>query len=1143
MYRIDRAATAAAVAVMFLVACGGGPDGSDENTGVDVPDAVVADVQADSMEDARPDSTPEDADEDGVTQDVIDVADDGAADVEQDAATDVTSDSVGPDVIQPACEGAIALIANTPYEAQGLDATAESRWADYSCDTEWSYSGPERVFSYTAPCEGQARLTVTPAGDPLSDSYLPVTVAILRTCDQADCFNMIPPAHPLQLTGPTPAGVTTIFVVEAGDTALPPFTILLEQFCLNCVDADEDGFDGFNEIYCPAGDDCNDDNPDVNPGDVETECDGVDQDCDGSDSCQAIVCVDNDSDGYDNYDPSACPVGRDCNDSNAAISPDAAETDCNGVDEDCDGLDWCPGTGQQCDPCLLTGTCRDDHVCMPGLGGSLGIYAYCAALCDNPNQCPTGSTCVADVYEGHGVCMVLTVAECDDGDLTVNDTCGNPVYSATCPGGCDQDAGVCLESCSGSTPASLDTAISGRLTEGPSGMSSYPGIHDVAGHEEVYSFTAGCTGTAHAVATEMADLEMVLLALVGGCTNAGVVAWDSEDNITHEVEFPVVDGDQYFVVVDTTIQNQEGPFTLLIEVDCGQTGLGHCAPCRFDLQCESGYCDIPGEPSVTDGACVAECTGDGNCPEGSRCVLAGENFVCMPDRSGSCDGQDVWVENTCGITWLLQTCPDGTDCNPVQMACTDGCIDNDQDGYDEFGAQTCPHGNDCNDDDSAINPGATDMRCNEVDEDCSGIDNCSDNAQCESCEGGHCAPGFFCFVDPNFEVPGICLADCTDTMECPTNPAWDLACNSWMSGQGDDSFYCRPEVTRTCSGGDEVVTDGCGRTVQATDCDLACYDDFGCVNYCTATQDHPGCGMTVNGTTVGADDRTDYYYNGSETIDDLTGPEVAYRFTASCTGEIAAILKNAADWLTLVVVKNSSGTCRTSSLVAYDVFLDAPEVVSFGIIEGEEFTLIVDGMDGAAGSFDLTVNCLCGAGCVDNDHDGFIDYHKDDCPSGNDCAGTAPTINPGAVDIECNDIDEDCSGYDKCASHACSVDVEFGNLASPVVDLAGSTAGTLDEMTFYAGTCASPYPRFNVETVYHFKPACTGTFDAAISDPLSDQYDMYLLEGACRADLCTSVAWVELTAEVLADHDYYLVIDGNAATSNTWKLDAAVTCL
>ncbi len=1141
MKRLPTAVFVAAT-VAWAAACGGGGAETDETTGTDTVDAVATDAVHDVADDVRPDAAADTTIQDSVQDtEPQDIGDDAHAPDAAGDAGDVDDDDAG-DTGEPSCEGAITVTADTPYEAAGLESTAASRWADYSCDAEWSYTGPERVFEYTAPCTGQVRLTVTPAGDPLSDSYLMVTVMILGACDTADCRDMLPPSHPIRMTAPTDAGETTLIVVESFDGALPDFTILAQQSCGECADDDDDGYDGFNALFCPDGDDCNDDDAAISPGAAETNCDGIDQDCSGADSCVSTVCIDNDEDGFNNYDPAACPAGRDCNDSNAAIRPGVGEIDCNGLDEDCDGIDWCPGTGQQCDSCLPTGNCREDHVCMPGIGGAFGMYAYCAALCENANQCPEGATCVPEVYEGHGVCMADTSASCDGNDLTVVDSCGNVAHSATCSGDCDSGAGVCTESCIGSSPASIGTTIAGRLVAGASGMTSYPGIFDVKGHEDAYSFTAECDGIAHVVATEMSDLEMVLLGLGDGCFNTQVVAYDAGTGMVHEIEFQVTGGNMYFVVVDTTIQDQEGPFTLLIEVDCGGTGRAHCAACSFDAQCESGHCHIPGDPPLSEGACVADCSADGDCPEGSACAVAGGGFVCMPDATAACDGQALMIVDDCGLEYVMETCADGTDCNAALKSCTDGCIDFDGDGYPAYAADTCPHGTDCRDDDVSIHPGADDARCNSIDEDCSGADNCSDNAQCEPCDGGHCAPGYYCFVDPNFDAPGICLDDCTADMECPTDAAWDLSCWSWMSGQGDDGYYCRPQVARTCSGGDEVVTDGCGRTVQTNECDFNCFDDFGCVNACTPALDHPGCGLSVHGTTVGAPDRTDYYYNGSDTVDDLTGPETGYRFTASCTGEIAAVLKNCPDWLTLVVLRNSSANCKSSSLVDYDVYLDAPEVVSFTAVEGEEFTLIVDGMDGARGEFDLTVNCLCGAGCVDNDADGFIDHDASDCPSGNDCDGAAAAIHPGAIDIACNDIDEDCSGYDHCLSHSCTTDVELGSMSETVVVLDGSTTGMSDEITFYGGACESPYPRFNVETVYRFTADCSGTFNASIGDLASDQVDMYLLEGACRADLCVSNRWTEMSVQVTAGHEYFLVIDGNAATANSWGLQASITC-
>jgi hypothetical protein len=71
--------------------------------------------------------------------------------------------------------------------------------------------------------------------------------------------------------------------------------------------------------------DCNDADPAIRPGAVDTPNDGVDQDCDGADAIDR----DRDRDGV------AIPF--DCDDGNARIAPGAAEIYGNKVDEDCNG--------------------------------------------------------------------------------------------------------------------------------------------------------------------------------------------------------------------------------------------------------------------------------------------------------------------------------------------------------------------------------------------------------------------------------------------------------------------------------------------------------------------------------------------------------------------------------------------------------------------------------------------------------------------------------------------------------------------------------------------------------------------------------------------------------------------------------------
>ena len=97
-----------------------------------------------------------------------------------------------------------------------------------------------------------------------------------------------------------------------------------------CGDADDDGY---NDAAC-GGNDCDDSDPDVNPGAAEVCDDGIDNDCDGSIDEGCTSCPDADGDGYED---AACG-GTDCNDGNFFVNPGAFEDCDDGIDNDCNGL-------------------------------------------------------------------------------------------------------------------------------------------------------------------------------------------------------------------------------------------------------------------------------------------------------------------------------------------------------------------------------------------------------------------------------------------------------------------------------------------------------------------------------------------------------------------------------------------------------------------------------------------------------------------------------------------------------------------------------------------------------------------------------------------------------------------------------------
>jgi len=209
----------------------------------------------------------------------------------------------------------------------------------------------------------------------------------------------------------------------------PPEIMAQAQAALiDCTDGDGDGHYAFDPVDCPMGDDCDDSEPNANPG-AEEVCDGLDNNCvngvdeeplasdscdngafcDGEEYCAVGTCQSGTA--VDCSDGVGCTVDS-CNettDSCESVPSDAVCDDglyCNGA-ETCDALQGCQtGGGDPCTPPL---------VCDEGIDACVG----CAADgdCDDGLYCNGAETCSA------GTCQGGTPVDCSDGVSCTVDSC------------------------------------------------------------------------------------------------------------------------------------------------------------------------------------------------------------------------------------------------------------------------------------------------------------------------------------------------------------------------------------------------------------------------------------------------------------------------------------------------------------------------------------------------------------------------------------------------------------------------------------------------------------------------------------------------------------------------------------------------
>jgi hypothetical protein len=336
--------------------------------------------------------------------------------------------------------------------------------------------------------------------------------------------------------------------------------------CLaNCEDRDRDGFGVGSGCYGP---DCNDGDANVNPWATDVCTNNIDEDCDGQITQCRTDCIDRDGDGYGNGG-SNC-LGFDCNDEDARIHPGARELPGDNVDQDCNGSDLARGIA-----------CMGDR---DGDGYGPNGVAPCLGL-----DCDEGDP---RIHQGR-------VDGCDNGvdeDCSGADNICNPMMSA-CPGG----GAPTIEICNG-----LDDDCDSRTDECAR-----------RGHE---CFDGNCVGTAGAPCASdnecAASLNLYCNLNLRECrVKDGEGCQSSGDcNPTASCEVGLCSSDQR----------------------CYQALSG---PCEDSCDCASTY-------TCLNNSCV-QCQSDFDCNRDQTRPLCSTGGFCVADVNFNFTPGDI-CENTCG---------------------------------------------------------------------------------------------------------------------------------------------------------------------------------------------------------------------------------------------------------------------------------------------------------------------------------------------------------------------------------------------------------------------------------------------------------------------------------------------------------------
>ncbi len=600
-----------------------------------------------------------------------------------------------------------------------------------------------------------------------------------------------------------------------------------------CEDADGDGWNA--GLTCDGPVDCDDSDAAINP-DAEEACNGVDDDCDGEVDEDCEACTEPGATRDCGTDTGACTIGtQTCGEDlvwgfcQGGVEPTTEA--CNGVDDDCDG-EVDEGGDSICDDGF---TCNGMEVCSEG-----------ACVAGEPTDCSDLDGPCADgvCSDKDGGCIAVPKengADCDDGEFCTIDGVCNAGVCETTPRDCSAESDQCnVAVCD----EAADACVPQPVADGTS-------CDDGQFCTETDVCAAGvCGGAPRDCSGE------------GDQCNTGTCDEATDACVTTPVTDGVACDDGLYCNTGETCQ--AGACTGGAPRACGAQG-GSCrdgvcdeaadactgdpvadgTPCDDSLfcttgdQCQAGNCVGGPEPdcSSADGSCQV-----GVCDENLNACAprqAMNGTTCDDGRfcttvdtcmSGSCLGGGPPRDcsaSTGGDACLIASCDMTLDRCVTMQDVNNPTCCNPAVDADLDGSNEC---DDCNDTNAAIRPGGTEL-CNGVDDDC-------DGAIDEDFDGD--SDGFsVCAMDP-------AIFDCDDANP-NVNPGRPEVCDDGaggLTGNGVDDD-CDGYVDEGCNPCTTTDADNDG----ASECDGDC-DDTDDTRYPGAPEICDGLDNDCNAFTV-----------------------------------------------------------------------------------------------------------------------------------------------------------------------------------------------------------------------------------------------------------------------------------------------------